>query len=110
MFKFKRILNAATCKWYYIESASLASDEPDWTQDGGNAYYIDLQPLEWDGQPILALTLSISNNDAYAMITKNLDRAGSTHEIYDEKLQQPIIREDMQDCIIYKDLLIVTTD
>lgn len=110
MFGFKRVLNATAGTCYYIAHARLATDEYDCTEGGGNSYQIDLRPLyDEEEKPICNLTLSVSNNGIFASITQNLDKAASTHEEYSEELGMPVIHEDMQDCIVERDLLIVTT-
>lgn len=111
MFKFNRLLNATTGTWYYIDSARIATDEYDWSPNGGNAFTVGLKPLvDDDLLPIFGLTLSVSNNGSYAMITKNLDKQASTYEEYSEDLMQDVIHEDMQDCIIDGNTLIITQD
>lgn len=111
MFKFNRVLNATTGEWYYIDRARLATDEYDWSPNGGNTYIISLQPLsDEDASPIAGLTLSTNNNFDYAMITKGLDKAASTHKTYSEELGTDVVREDLRDCIIHGNTLIVTQD
>lgn len=111
MFKFNRLLDATTATWYHIVAARLATDEYDWSDNGGNAFIVDLIPLTDDDKPpITGLTLSVSNNGAYVMITKNLDKQRSTHMAYSEELQQDVVQEDMVDCIIDGSTLIVRRD
>lgn len=111
MFKFNRLLDATRGTWYYIDSARLATDEYDWSPNGGNAFTVGLKPLVDDELlPIFGLTLSVSNNGSYAMITKNLDKQASTCEEYSEELMEDVIHEDMQECIVDGSTLIVTQD
>lgn len=113
MFGFRRLLNASNGKWYCIVSAKLATDEFDFTKSGGNAFTVDLQPInpaDEDEPALLDLTLSVSNDGYFAQITRNLDKEASVHERYSKELMMPVIEEDMMDCLIERDLLIVTTD
>lgn len=111
MFRFRRLLNASNGIWYYIKRVELATDEYDFSEDGGNAFTIDIYPLNEceDDIPLFDLTLSLSNDGCFARITRDLDKVNSTHEEYSEDLMMPVIHEDMMDCYIENDLLIVAT-
>ena len=108
MFNYNRVLNATTGDRYTITQAILKDDELDMTPNGGNSYEISLDPISIEGKPIDGVTLHVHNNGYVAMLTKNLDPAGATHEVVEGGYT--ISREELRDAMIEGTLLIVTME
>lgn len=108
MFNFNRVLNATTGERYTINQAILKDEGLDMTPNGGNSYEISLDPENIEGKSIDGVTLHVHNNGYVAMLTKNLDPAGATHEVVDGGYT--ISREELTDAIIEGTLLIVTME
>lgn len=108
MFNFNRVLNATSGERYTITGATLKDEELDVTPNGANSYQIDLDPEDPESKPIYNVSLCVFNNGSTALLTKNLDPDGATHEVVEGG--QSITREDMTDAIIEGRTLIVTTN